>query len=202
MKTINRTKCPTIILNRFMKAAGDLAGCRIDGVVIRWTQSRRLRPGASALECKNSKILNWDIGVPRSKPYEYLATDLGILMMKLPGVSRGMQELHKMYPETEAVVEWISIATDLFSTTCHECGHMKDYQAGGRRTLSWSTGRRQNPYSRGRRPNWADRPEEKRACACELDAMQRITKKEAAIIGDLAIWLHSRYGIGQLSSTT
>ena len=129
-----------------------------------------------------SKKDRWDIST----------TDCGIIKMKLPGLNKATRDFYQRFPK-ERNIPWIDVAIDLFKVAMHECGHILDYQMGGKATLPWST---QAPAYRrgGRRQNHDDRPEEIRAERYTTDAIPNIGPAEVEAILTMAIWLEDNQG--------
>ena len=170
----NKTRIPSAILERFLVAAGRSVGARTGKVVVKVTAGRM-----RGLASEGFAVYEWHLRNLKSRRRgrrilgRAIDTDGGWFHLSLPvDPSPG---------------DPLTLAESVWNLAQHEWGHIRDYQAGGTRRLTFS-----RRGGNGRRPDHDSRPEEIRAerYIRESHAAVAAGKKRAADdeILALAVW--------------
>ncbi|MCI0349591.1 MAG: hypothetical protein L0Z53_09225 [Acidobacteriales bacterium] len=154
MKLYNKTRIPDDVLEPLLTAAGRAVGARTAGVVVKVTQARSRR--ICGLAQNHTTVYLWHLSNRYRSigTHRHISTDGGWFRLTIPYVGCRWEPL--------------ALAEDVFKVAAHEWAHIRDYQAGGWRTLPWST-----RGASGRRPIHDRRPEELRAINAVDNAIDR-----------------------------
>ena len=143
MKLYNRTRISDDILSALLVKAGKSVGANTSGVVVKVNTGHHYVNGTAWQDDRVYVGSRW------------INTDRGHFRISLPMPDR--------------IHDAIDRARDFLYVARHEWGHIRDYQAGGRRTMEFS-----HRSSGGRRPSHDSRPEEIRAENYIYDSDKRL----------------------------